>query len=290
MNQRPNGERGTQGRPKTEDVIRPRDPVAETIRAIFRSQARHLAALFPADGETMVARACSMALTAAKTVKASPESIAETALACLHLGLEFGDQAYAVPHGGRAGLIVGPRGLIALAYRSGFVKSIEARSVFAGDFFEYELGDRPFIKHRKATQGRRPERKDQIQARITHTYVVIETTTEGIIREVLTAEDIAFYRGFSKATNGPWFDNFEGMARKTAIKRGLEFVPRSPLLAAALRENDEGGVQIPEEILSAVRGQVEIPGDTSAPPPVAEPEMVYQNAEGGRVPGEDGCP
>jgi len=285
-------QRGTQGRPSAAEVLAPKDPTAEKIKSIFRAQAKHLAALFPTDGETMVARACSMALTAAKTVKASPESIAETALACLHLGLEFGDQAYAVPHGGRAALIVGPRGLIALAFRSGFVKSIEARSVFAGDFFEYELGDSPYIRHRKATAGRRPERAADTCNYVTHVYVVIETTTAGKIREVLTAEDLRFYRGFSKANNGPWFDNFEGMARKTAIKRGLEFVPRSALLATALREDNEGNYQIPEDILAAVRaGGTAIPGDTGAPalaPSPTEVETLYADgAAVGREPGSD---
>lgn len=264
---------------------------AEEIRAIFRAQADTLAGLFPNDGATMVTRACSMALTAAKAPHlktASPESIAETAVACMHLGLEFGDQAYAVPHKGQAGLIIGPRGLITLAFRSGFVKSIEARAVFDGDFFEYNLGDPSFIRHRKAMEGRRPVNPKMTEQAISHVYVIIETTTEGKTREVLTWEDIKYYRSFSKASSGPWFDNFEGMCRKTAIKRGLEFVPRSPLLAAALRETSEGAYQIPEEIMAAVRGRLDIHGDTGAPGD--DPEQVKLGADGRamREPGADG--
>jgi recombination protein RecT len=245
-------------------------PIEAQIRDIFRRQYRTLAALFPEHGDTMVTRACSIACTISRTVKADPASIADTAVACLHLGLEIGDQAYAVPHGGRAGLIVGPRGLIALAYRSGFVKSIEARSVFRGDEFEYELGDKPFIRHRKATEGRRPPKNADVAKFVTHAYVVIETKTDGVIREVLTAEDLAFYRSFSKANNGPWFDNFEGMARKTAIKRGLEFVPRSPLLASALRETERGTYEIPDDVMAAAlaraKGDEEQPGTAPAQP------------------------
>jgi recombination protein RecT len=239
----------------------PRAEADDRIRRIFQSQRETLAGLFPEDGDTMVTRACSMALAVSRKVEASPDSIAAVALSCLHLGLELGDQAYAVPYKGNASLIVGPRGLIALAYRSGFVKSIVACSVFEPDMFEYELGDKPFIRHRKATEARR-------DAPITHAYSVIETTTEGTIREVLTREDLDYYRSFSKATGGPWETNFEGMCRKTVLKRVLEYVPRSALLAAALRENEEGKYEIPEEIWAAVKTRGNAPAE--APIEVAE--------------------
>ncbi len=253
--------RGTQGRP---DDSRSDGTKEEKIKAVFRAQARHLAALFPRDGDTMVARACAMAVSAAREVdkksgglkldKISPELIAEKVIACHHLGLEIGDQASLVPYGTDLQLIVGPRGLIALMYRSGFVKSVEARSVFVGDEFDYELGSKKFIHHKKATAGRRI-------AQISHAYFIAETTTDGMVQEVLTAEDIEFYRGFSKAPSGPWFDNFEGMCRKTAIKRGAEFIPRSALLSAALQEDESGGYEIPDEIMAAVRSKT-----TSSPP------------------------
>ena len=62
-------------------------------------------------------------------------------------------------------------------------------------------------------------------------------------------------RSFSQAKNGPWFDNYEGMARKTAIKRVLEYVPRAPMLAAAMRETSEGTYEIPDDIMELLRRQ-----------------------------------
>lgn len=272
------------------------DGVEERIREIFRSQFRQLAALFPSDGETMANRACAMAIQASRkcrkadgTSTASPESIAEVAMACLSLGLEFGDQAYCVPYKGTASLIVGPRGLIALAYRSGFVKSIEARSVFEGDVFEYEFGTSPKIRHVKATQGRRPAKVIDTWERVTHAYCIIETTTGGKIVEVLTGEDLDFYRGFSKADSGPWYDNYEGMVRKTVEKRALEFVPRSPLLAAALREDDHGRYQVPEEIWDAIRAKDAAGSGRTNGAPAAQPEQVKLGANGGQIrePGDE---
>ncbi len=264
--------RGTQGRP--DDSGAPESKEAK-IKAVFRSQARHLAALFPKDGDTMVARACAMAVCAARDIdkksgltkldKIAPELIAEKVIACHHLGLEIGDHASLVPYGTDLQLIIGPRGLIALMYRSGFVKSVEARSVFEGDEFDYELGSKKFIHHKKATNGRR-------DARISYAYFLAETTTGGAVQDVLTVEDIEFYRGFSKAPSGPWFDNFEGMCRKTAIRRGAEFIPRSPLLSAALREDESGGYEIPDEIMAAVRTR------TSATTPVETGEVILESA------------
>lgn len=233
----------------------PRLERANRIRAIFRGQARLLGALFPKDGDTLVARAVATAVQVSMGMgpNVTAESIADAAIACHYLGLDVGDQAYIYPYGSAAKLTVGPRGLIALAYRSGEVKSIKACSVFRGDDFEYDLGD-DTIHHVKAMEGRRPARTKP-EHLITHTWAKIQTRAEGVILEVLTAEDLAFYRSFSKATSGPWFDNFEGMARKTALKRVLEYVPRSPLLAAALRENEDGTFEVPEELLVAARSK-----------------------------------
>lgn len=263
-----------------EDYRRHCDARVRKVRAIFADRRKLLGALFPENGDTLVARACAVACAHVNSTalrNAHPEAVAERVIAAHHLGLEIGDQAYLVPFKGEVQLIVGPRGLIALAYRSGFVRSMYATSVFAADvdagLFKYNLA-RGEISHEKAPTGRRGGRPQDL---ITHAYCVGETTTAGKILEVLTAEDIAFYRGFSKASTGPWFDNYEGMARKTVIKRWSEFVPRSPLLAAALRENEIGGYEIPDDMYEQAKlrasGVVseQVPGDRYVEPdPVEE--------------------
>lgn len=243
----------------------------------------------------MVNRACAVACAVVNTSaleKAAVDTVCERVIAAHHLGLEVGDQAYLVPYGGQTNLIIGPRGLIALAYRSGFVKSIYAASVFKADveanLFSYNLATGE-ISHEKATSARRTgSNPEQL---ITHTYCLVHTTTGGRFAEVLTAEDLAYYRSFSKAKSGPWIDNFEGMARKTAIKRGLEFVPRSPLMSAALKENEVGGYEIPEEMWEQAKmraaGHVaeQVPADLT-------PEQADMKAaaaiDQGREPGSDG--
>lgn len=278
--------RGTQGRPETTATVAGESATETRIKAIFKTQYRMLAALFPKDGDTMVNRACSAACFAAREVittgehkgqlklgKATAEAIAEKVIACHHLGLEIGDQAYLVPYGDDVQLIIGPRGLVTLMMNSGFVKSIVARSVFEADvaagLFSYDLGSKPFIRHQKAPAGRRDEKTSNI----VYAYAIIETTTEGQIIEVLTWEDLEYYRSFSKAgKGGAWDKAFEGMCRKTAIKRIAEFVPRSAMLSAALREDDRGGYEIPEELMQAVRGKI----DGSAKMTIPNEEEIQQ--------------
>jgi phage RecT family recombinase len=267
------------------------DPRSVELDRLFRDRWKELIALFPDDGKARVMRARASAqnsLRRSELKSVNVESLATAVLGAHHLGLEIGDQAYVVPYKAAAQLIIGPRGLIALAYRAGFVRAVEARCVFEGDDFDYDFGAGS-LRHRKVEQGRRPPNRKP-EDLITHAYCTISTTTGGRVIEVLTAEDLRFYRGFSKASSGPWFDNFEGMGRKTAIKRGLEFVPRNALLSAALRETDEGGYTIPDEVMAAVRGRVP---DEFVPPEEPQVERLQAQApaqqQGApmRQPGED---
>jgi len=252
-------QRGTDRRPSAAEIADPQASKEAQIRAIFTERKKFLAMLFPKDGETMVARCVSSAIACARKVneksnkpalEAIPaDLIAERCIQAHHMGLDPTSECYLVPYGSTLQLIIGPRGLVRLMMNSGFVKKIEARAVRAGDAFDYDLGDAGFIRHKKGPSNRDGD--------VTHAYAFIETTTGGIIREVCTVDDIEFYRSKSKQANGPmWSDNYEGACRKTMIHRIAEFVPLAPVVAASLRQNEAGGVEIPEEVWKAVRGKM----------------------------------
>jgi phage RecT family recombinase len=278
----------------------PRSPREGEIRSLFRARARELAALFPQDGMEKVTRAVAMACRVSQRIDAeamrrdkadnvTAASIAEAALSCLYLDLDVDEHAYVYPFAQEAKLVIGPRGLLALAYRSGFIKDAYAGTVFWADvddgLFDYDIPSK-MIRHKKALRRgeavRRPWSGDtRVPERelLAYAYCVIDTTTQGRVLEVLTQEDVEWFRHFSTAPSGasPWSGNYAAMARKTAIKRALENVPRSPLLSAALRETSEGSFQIPadtkfaELIDKAIRARNE--GKPMPPPaPAAEPE------------------
>ncbi len=80
------------------------------------------------------------------------------------LGLEAGSalgEAYLVPYFSRADdkyvveLIIGYRGLVTLARRSGSIKGLDSRPVFEGEQFEVDYGTRPGIVHRPNFTGAR---------------------------------------------------------------------------------------------------------------------------------------
>lgn len=166
------------------------------------------------------------------------EAIAFSAM----LGLDAGsDQVYLVPYKGKIQPIISPRGLMDLAYGSELVIAVEARCVLQGDAFDYDNGTESFIKHKKGTSRPRTN-KDRAEV-VTHAYAfmrIVRGSREATIQEVLPKDDIEFYRSFSQARSGPWFDNYEGMARKTALKRLFPNGPRAPMLELALHEDSHG--------------------------------------------------
>lgn len=182
-------------------------------------------------------------------------SIRDAVIWAAQLGLEAGtDQAYLVPYGPKVQLIIGPRGLIDCAMRHPSVQVVQAGSIMRGDYFDYDLGDSGYIKIRKGDQ--RPTPQAERAAMVTHSYAYCKTVNGGCARMVLTRADIDFRRSFSKASKGPWFDNFEGMARKSAIKAGAPDWPRDPLLSLALHEDDDGAyappATTPKEIIEMI--------------------------------------
>lgn len=284
------GVRGTNGRPSTEAVTDPEAARAEAIKAIFRDRHKHLANLFPKDGQVTVARCLSSALMALKlrdeksgelTLRnVPPEEIAEKCIACHHMGLEPVVEAYLIPYGNRITIIKAPQGLIKLMANAGW--RIEARAVREGDFFEHDLGTDGFIKHRKSETRRDGE--------VTFGYAFARHKDGGpVVMEVLSRDDIEHYRGQSKQKNGPmWTGNYEGAVRKTMIHRIAELLPLPASVRADVRdESAHAGVEVSEEILSLLRDMSKRPVEAAPPEPEHVPATSGASNDAGREPGSD---
>ena len=251
------GQRGTTGRPTTDQVTNPEAAREAVVRGIFHKQHKLLCALFVKDGPTMVARSLSSAVAALKhrdpktgalsLASIDPEQIAEKCIACHHMGLEPMTEAYLIAFSGRLTIIKSPQGLIKLMSNAGW--RVEARAVREGDFFEHDLGDEGYIRHRKV-DGRR-------DGAVTFGYAFAKNIAGGpVIRDVMSRDDIETFRAQSKQANGPmWADNFEGAVRKTMIHRIAEYVPLPSEVRSVVREG-ENGVEVPDEIMQAVRAKL----------------------------------
>lgn len=127
-------------------------------------------------------------------------------------------------------LILDYKGLIELAYRSGFVRSIHADVVYAGDLFEFSLGK--VTKHTpwgfRLDDGKPDDRGNVIAA-----YALVELKDGASHHEVMTYEEIEGIRQRSRAgKSGPWVTDWSEMAKKTAFRRASKWIP----LAAEVHE------------------------------------------------------
>ena len=145
------------------------------------------------------------------------------------LGLEPGSalgQAYLVPYGNQCQLILGYRGMIDLARRSGQVLSLNAYAVRDGDDFSYQLGLRPDIHHVPSPEAGRDTKP------ITFVYAVATLRGGGYQFEVMSRAEVEKVRSTSasykcKKEKSIWGTHFEDMAKKTVIRRLFKYLPVS---------------------------------------------------------------
>lgn len=169
-----------------------------------------------------------------KLQECSPESVLAAVFIAGRLGLEpdgvLGG-SYLVPFGRECQLIVGYRGLVDLAIRSGKVKSVVSRVVHEKDRFKVVLGVDDSIKHVPSDE--------EDPGAWTHVYAVA-TLADGTKQfEVMSRRQVMAIREKSRAKDsGPWRnpDSEDGkeMARKTVVKRLAKSLPLSTEFAAAL--------------------------------------------------------
>lgn len=198
------------------------------------------------SSERMYQIALSAINTTPKLAECSPATILSCVMKCSALGLEPSavdglGRAYILPYrskqGMQAQLILGYRGMIALARRSGEIKDISARAVYKGDEFEYSFGLDEKLNHRPAAreheQGEKP----------THVYMVAHFKDGGHYMDVMTFQEVEAVRKRSKAANnGPWVTDYEAMAKKTVIRRAFPYLPVSvEAMNAAASDDTDGG-------------------------------------------------
>ena len=101
------------------------------------------------DPERFMRVALTLLRTNAKLAQCDPMSVLGSLMTCAQLSLDPGPlgEAYLVPFGGEAALIIGYQGMIKLAYNSGRIASIYAEMIHAEDYFEETKGTSRSIVH-----------------------------------------------------------------------------------------------------------------------------------------------
>jgi recombination protein RecT len=203
-----------------------------------------------------------------------PATVLGAVMTAAQLGLEFGPlgHAYLVPYKDQCTLIVGYRGYIDLARRSGQLKSIVARPVHANDEFDFEYGTDERLTHRPAFGDRGP---------VIGYYGVALLADGGQVIHVMSKDDIESFKKRSKASsNGPWVTDYDAMACKTVIRRMVPWLPMSVEAAQAI-ETDEQVISWDgtDSHVDVETGEI-IDGDVVEPEPDPEPEQPDGEPDG----------
>jgi len=197
-------------------------------------------------------RMARIAVTALRTTKdlanCTASSFIASMMACSVLGLEPNTplgQAYLIPYYNKRNqcfdcqLIIGYQGYIDLIRRSGQVASIQAFPVYVGDFFEYELGLNPSLKHKPSddlTRGDDP-------TKLTHVYCVVKLKDKAadpifLVMPRAQVERRKKRSGTAGTSYSPWATDYEAMALKTVVRGIVKWAPRSTEMATAVEIED----------------------------------------------------
>lgn len=211
-------------------------------------------------------------------LEATPASVVSGVFKAAQLGLELAlDHAYLIPFRNsktgtvEAQFILGYKGIIALARRSGAVETIVARAVHPGDHFEYSYGlTADVLSHRPDGD---PEQL------LTHVYAIARYVGGGYNVEVLTKGQVDSYRKRSHArSSGPWVTDYESMALKTVIRRLQRWLPLTVEETQLLHSDErvyslaDRGDTITVEPDDTPLADVEPAGELDPPHPEPEPD------------------
>lgn len=185
-------------------------------------------------------RMSRIALTAFRRAPAlgncDPKSVFAAVIQASQLGLEPDTlgRAYLIPYGRECQFVPGWKGLVDLANRSGNC-TVWTGAVFAGDEFDYALGDRPHVTHRPAGDDGEPDYFYAVGRVKGSEWPVIEVWTAARVKKHLARYNKVGKRHYAH-------DNWEMYGRKVVLLQVLKYMPLSPELARAVELNDAAEV------------------------------------------------
>lgn len=221
---------------------------AGDFKGILAANWHKIAAVMPKhmSEDRMFQLAMSAYNSTPQLAECSTVSVLSCIMKCAALGMEPSavdglGRAYILPfrngktHRMEATFILGYKGIIDLARRSGQLVSIHAQAVYQGDDFDYwEDEDGQHFKFR-------PDRNaEHAPDKLTDVYVTAKLVGGGKVFEHMTKAEVDAIRRRSKASNnGPWATDYEAMALKTVIRRSARYLPMSTETQEAVAADEQ---------------------------------------------------
>lgn len=222
--------------------------VPMTVDALLRGQVKkdEIAKVMgnAASGERLIKMFAIASSRSPKLLQCTPISVLDAMVRCAELKLIPGTlgSIYLIPFfNGKTKkmecqTIIGYRGLVELARRSGQISTIASEVVRKGDIFEFEHGMEDKFRH----VPQAPE-----DALKTHVWARARFTDGSYQMVVMTAAQVDKVRKMSKASgSGPWVDHPEEMWKKTAVRRLCKMLPLTIEVEAAIAEVDRSEVSL----------------------------------------------
>ena len=176
------------------------------------------------------------------------ESLRVALYNCARLGMVPGkpeEHCYIIPYGNEATLVIGYKGLIALAQRSPRFGYCTASEVYANDAFKSNRGRGEPPEHALWWERGRSE-PGEIVAFYCSAW---DSDGKFIGCETMHVSEVRAIQNRSaagKSGRSPWSTDFAMMGRKTVIKRAAKVWPLTYELAAALQVDDDADIGAPQ--------------------------------------------
>lgn len=232
-----------------------------------------------------------------KLAQCDPVSFIGAVIQCAQLGLEPGNalgHAYILPFEKRrkidgqwvtvsveAQVIIGYRGMIDLARRSGQVISLDARAVYEGDKFNVVLGLDATVEH--VPDWHNANRTDP--KKLTFVYAIAKLKDGGHQFEVMSRAEVDAIRARSKSKDdGPWVTDYAAMAIKTVVRRLFKFLPVSIEMQTAVGLDEQAEAGANQQLAAVLDGDYAVIDHT--PPAEDEPGEGDQSAAGHAEPAQ----
>jgi recombination protein RecT len=248
--------------------------VGATMRTMLERMQPELALALPKHmtPERMARQALTVFRTTKGLDQCSPQSFLGALMTCAQVGLEPGPQGhvYLIPFRNKgtmeATFILGYKGMMELARRSGELLDVSAHTVYQAEVdqgrFEVQYGTNGGIYHKPILFGDRGPAVGY--------YARATLKTGGRPFVVLSKAEVDKFRQRSATQrdnpSGPWQTDFEAMAWKTCIRRLSRWLPQSPELAAAMDRE--------ETVREVVPGQTVANVLETQPPVAADPDGI----------------
>lgn len=261
-------------RPQVNPIAVLRDLLERSKTQIALALPRHL------TPERMIRLAMTAFQKDGKLAACDLKSVVAAVMGASQLGLELDGalgHAYLVPYGKTCQLIIGYKGMLALARRSGEVSTVAAHVVYSNDYFQFRYGSDPVLLHEPVLQNRGSP---------IAVYAVCKLKDGGADFEVAGWEEVLqWQQEFGKRPGSPWQKHLSEMSKKSIIRRLFKRMPVSTEItrAVTLDEYAESGVAQPLEYPGAAPQRLALPSGrvpVQMLPPAEEPHAPPTKDDG----------